>query len=96
MKQPDPQQGRSLSLELSSAEHAAILLAAEEIPYQLHHAATLFEFLGIGHSLGTFDSNPEVVISRLASLPDARSGALPTPKAITCPVWLTNCAKARR
>lgn len=63
MKQPDPQQGRSLSLELSPAEHAAILLAADEIPYQIHHAATIFEFLGVGHSLGTFDSKPDVIIS---------------------------------
>ena len=96
MKQPDPQQGRSLSLELSAAEHAAILLAADEIPYQIHHAATIFEFLGVGHSLGTFDSKPDVIISRLASSPGARSGALPTPKAITCPIWLTSCATARR
>ncbi len=53
----------TVRLDLDAADHAAYQLATEEVPYLMHHAAQIFEYLGVSQSLGHFDGRPEVIIS---------------------------------
>ncbi|WP_457650342.1 hypothetical protein [Profundibacter sp.] len=53
----------TVCLNLNTADLEACRLAAEEVPYVLHHAGQIFEYLGVSQSLGHFDENPQVMIS---------------------------------
>ena len=67
MKAEQAERAESVTLMISAEQAAALISATGNIPYLLHHCATLMEYIEVTTSMGHIDDNTMIALTAITA-----------------------------